>query len=222
MIEKLISIGCCFHTPFTNNDGNNNDTQIGAVASDDDNDDPIPIILHEILCTFKNIVIDNLMTRKDFRETNVVSKCIQIFKQKQNNVDYNHGNVNGNNKRDEIIWNKLVADEFVVENALSFFDACDEKKLLSASSSSSSSLSSYLLQFCVISLRRLGLRNYKILDDALELVEGIIENKALPLPKIEETGVCTVLASIRSKPSEQINKDRKAKLAELINEIMRV
>ena len=222
MIEKLISIGCCFHTPFTNNDGNNNDTQIGAVASDDDNDDPIPIILHEILCTFKNIVIDNLMTRKDFRGTNVVSKCIQIFKLKQNNVDYNHGNANGNNKRDEIIWNKLVADEFVVENALSFFDACDEKKLLSASSSSPSSLSSYLLQFCVISLRRLGLRNYKILDDALELVEGIIENKALPLPKIEETGVCTVLASIRSKPSEQINKDRKAKLAELINEIMRV
>ncbi|OEU09354.1 hypothetical protein FRACYDRAFT_248204 [Fragilariopsis cylindrus CCMP1102] len=231
MIEKLTNItttscsttSTAAHIADSSNN-NNSSSNISIMISG---------ILYQIFGAFKNIIIDDLITKKDFRRLNVVSKCLQIFQQqrmattmekkkkKKKGSSSNKGVVD-----DAISWNICSGDEALTEVALDFLDGCRFRKLLSSSSSKSSSNDDYetILPVCVITLDEFGSTNYIIRNAVIELLEAAISSK-VPTRKIElagvkefDKGIIQVLSHIRT--SADIDVDEKGRLRKLIFKIM--
>ena len=231
MIEKLTNItttscsttSTAAHIADSSNN-NNSSSNISIMISG---------ILYQIFGAFKNIILDDLITKKDFRRLNVVSKCLQIFQQqrtattmekkkkKKKGSSSNKGVVD-----DAISWNICSGDEALTEVALDFLDGCRFRKLLSSSSSKSSSNDDYetILPVCVISLDEFGSTNYIIRNAVIELLEAAISSK-VPTRKIElagvkefNKGIIQVLSHIRT--SADIDVDEKGRLRKLIFKIM--
>ena len=233
MIEKLTNItttscsttSTAAHIADSSNN-NNSSSNISIMISG---------ILYQIFGAFKNIILDDLITKKDFRRLNVVSKCLQIFQQqrtattmkKKKKMPPKKGSNSNNGVVDaSILWNICSGDEALTEVALDFLDGCRFRKLLSSSSSKSSSNDDYetILPVCVISLDEFGSTNYIIRNAVIELLEAAISSK-VPTRKIElagvkefNKGIIQVLSHIRT--SADIDVDEKGRLRKLIFKIM--
>merc|ERR1712238_272663 len=161
-------------------------------------------ILYEILGTFKNIVLDNLMTKKQFHDLNIVSKCLQIFQQqkvvtsttaivptkkKRKKKSKMQRKEVSNNNGDDVVWNTHNGDEALTESALDFFDGCRHKNLLSFTGSTNNYDCENFLPLCAITLHEFGSTNDIILNAAINLLKAVIKSKTLPLSKIEHYGV---------------------------------
>jgi hypothetical protein len=232
MIEKLTNINtttsCSTTSTSVTNKSNNNN-------SSSNTSNLISEILYEIFGAFKNIILDDLITKKDFRELNVVSKCLQIFQQQRTTTimkkkkQPKKGSNNNKGVLDDVVsWNTRNGDEALTEIALDFLDGCRFKKLLSSSSSSRSNNNNdyeIILPVCVISLDEFGSTNYIIRNAVIELLETAISSK-VPTRKIELAGVeefngrgtISVLSYIRT--SAKIDADEKGRLRRLILKIM--
>jgi len=193
----------------------------------------------------QNIVLDNLMTKKQFRDMNVVSKCLQIFQQqkvtigatamvttkkrkKQWKRDSNNNECAVDDNGEDVVWNTRNGDEELTEIALDFFDGCRYKNLLSFTSSTNNYDCENFLPLCAITLHEFGSTNYIILNAAIELLEAVIESKTLPLRKIEHSGVrecrgcgiIQILSSIRTSSSATVDENERLRLRKLIRTIM--
>merc|ERR1712238_555330 len=228
----------------------NNSGRWTADAINHNNMITVSDILYEILGTFKNIVLDNLMTKEQFHDMNIVSKCLQIFQQqkgvtsttasvptkkktkKKTKMQRKEGSSNNYCAFDahgnDVVWNTHNGDEALTESALDFFDGCRDKNLLSFTSSTNNYDCENFLPLCAIALHEFGSTNDIILNAAINLLKAVIKSKTLPLSKIEHYGVrecggcgiIQILSSIRTSSSDSVDADNKLRLRELIQTIL--
>jgi hypothetical protein len=175
--------------------GMNNIAKLNRVV-----DDPIALdTVRAIFDTLSNIVlINDYVTKKYFKDANILSKCLEVFK-KEDNVSW--------------IGGRCENEEKLMKSATRLFAVCCRKKLFDECYDYES-----LLPVCVMSLKEYP-TNEQIRKNVLKLLNGALCTDEIHDQRtIEKAGTIEALSSLLT--TKGIDEGEKTKIRKVISKII--